>query len=171
MATIEPNRVVVCDAGPLIHLDELCCLDLLADFAAILVPGTVWEEVQRHRPSALGSAQCRLERRDAARAPTLQLEAITTAFLLDAGEQAALLLLQEEPAAILLTDDTAARLAAKALGYRAHGTLGILIRAVRRRQRSREQVLALLMALPERSTLHVRTDLLQQIIAEVGSPP
>ena len=42
MAGSDPSRVlVVCDAGPLIHLHELGCMDLLADFAAVLVPETV----------------------------------------------------------------------------------------------------------------------------------
>ena len=45
--------LVVCDAGPLIHLDELGCMDLLSDFSEVLVPETVWREVGRHRPSAL----------------------------------------------------------------------------------------------------------------------
>ena len=30
--------LVVCDAGPLIHLDQLDCLDLLADFSRVVVP-------------------------------------------------------------------------------------------------------------------------------------
>ncbi len=39
MAGTEPVLVaVVCDAGPLIHLDESGCLDLLADFHRLLVP-------------------------------------------------------------------------------------------------------------------------------------
>lgn len=46
-------KVVVCDAGPLIHLDELDCLDLLGDFPEVLVPEAVWREVLRHRPLAL----------------------------------------------------------------------------------------------------------------------
>ena len=29
-----PRPLVVCDAGPLIHLDEIGCLDLLTDFSA-----------------------------------------------------------------------------------------------------------------------------------------
>src|SRR5438270_251796 len=39
-----PNRAgsLVSDAGPLIHLDELGCLDLLQDFAEVLVPDAVW---------------------------------------------------------------------------------------------------------------------------------
>jgi len=44
---------IVCDAGPLIHLDELGCLDLLTDFRAVLVPKQVWREVEHHRPDAL----------------------------------------------------------------------------------------------------------------------
>jgi hypothetical protein len=32
VAEAESPLAVVCDAGPLIHLDELSCLDLLADF-------------------------------------------------------------------------------------------------------------------------------------------
>jgi predicted nucleic acid-binding protein len=39
---------VVCDAGPLIHLDEVDSLDLLADFAEVLVPDAVWREVEQH---------------------------------------------------------------------------------------------------------------------------
>jgi hypothetical protein len=43
---------MVCDTGPIIHLDELSSLDLLADFT-VLVPDIVWQEVTRHRPTAL----------------------------------------------------------------------------------------------------------------------
>lgn len=43
-------HVVVCDAGPLIHLDELDSLRLLCDFPAVLVPEVVWAEALRHRP-------------------------------------------------------------------------------------------------------------------------
>ena len=43
MGKIDPAPpLVVCDARPLIHLDEVGALDLLADFAEILVPEAVW---------------------------------------------------------------------------------------------------------------------------------
>lgn len=48
---------VICDAGPLIHLDELGYWVLLADFEKILIPGQVWEEVSHHRASALNNPQ------------------------------------------------------------------------------------------------------------------
>ena len=40
---------VVSDAGPLIHLDELGCLDLMNSLGALLIPQEVWEEVLNHR--------------------------------------------------------------------------------------------------------------------------
>ena len=99
--------MVVCDAGPIIHLDELGCLDLLADFNAIL-----------------------------------------------------------------LTDDAAARLVAEQLGMPVHGTIGVVVRAVRRRQRSPQAVLDVLRAIPTKSTLFVRPQLLDavidRLIAELG---
>jgi hypothetical protein len=49
----EPPPGVVCDAGPLIHLDEIDSLSLLSDFGSTLVPRSVWSEVMRHRPQAL----------------------------------------------------------------------------------------------------------------------
>ena len=49
MAKTE-KRTVVVDAGPLIHLDELSSLDLLADLSPLLAPKSVWQEVRRHRP-------------------------------------------------------------------------------------------------------------------------
>ena len=46
--------------------------------------------------------------------------------------------------ALRSTDDTAARLAARNLSIRAHGTLGILLRAIRRGQRSRDELIEVL---------------------------
>ncbi|MFO7904169.1 MAG: hypothetical protein R6U98_16015 [Pirellulaceae bacterium] len=52
-ATETPTHAIACDAGPLIHLDELGCLTLLSDFARVLLPASVWQEVSRHRAGAL----------------------------------------------------------------------------------------------------------------------
>jgi hypothetical protein len=43
-------RILACDAGPLMHLDELGALDLLHDFPSVLVPDAVWSDVERHPP-------------------------------------------------------------------------------------------------------------------------
>ncbi|MES1244354.1 MAG: DNA-binding protein [Acidobacteriota bacterium] len=167
VAGTDPHVIAVADAGPLIHLDELDSLDLLADFASVLVPDAVWNEVQRHRPRALDGSRCRLERQAGTSPQEPDLAAMFRALSLDLGEREALACVRDHPGAILLTDDAAARLAARALQVPVHGSIGILLRAIRRRQRTREEVLDLLRSIPVRSTLHIRPSLLHEIIGEV----
>jgi predicted nucleic acid-binding protein len=158
---------VVCDAGPLIHLDELGCLDLLADFWVVLVPEQVWWEVQNRRPSVFEHRSVEFQQLSIVLSKDASLQALIRALALDLGEQAALTLMARHPDAILLTDDAAARLAARGLGYRVHGTIGILLRAIRRQLRTKQEVLVILRGLPTQSSLHIRSELLQGIIAQV----
>lgn len=161
------SAIVVCDAGPLIHLDELNCLSLLADFESVLIPEQVWQEVMRHRPQALESTPAMFSKIYVVLSPELSLQALVRSLSLDLGEQAALTLMRSYPNAIFLTDDAAARLAATTLGYAVHGTIGILIRAIRRQQKPKDEVLTILRDLPNQSTLHIRLGLLREIIGKV----
>lgn len=162
-----PAVVVVCDAGPLIHLDELDSLPLLKDFSEVLVPQAVWDEVLRHRPQALQHEEIELSCVTPRESVAPDLEAVSRLFPLHEGETQALQLVRERQTDLLLTDDTAARLAAKNLGIPVHGSIGILVRAIRRGQRSPTDIAVLLKALPERSTLHVKPSLLQEIIRQI----
>jgi len=164
MARTDP--VVIADAGPVIHLHELGCLDLLADFGSVLVPEAVWLEVERHRPSAFASSGDLFIRRAAKQYSPL-VKALTPLYGLHVGEQDALHLCAEFGNCLLLTDDTAARLAAQSLGIAAHGTLGVLIRTIRRQCLTKAEALALLRDIPIRTTLHIRPALLAEVIAEV----
>lgn len=56
-ATKSLVQMVVCDVGPIIHLDELDCLSLLEDFTEVLIPNSVWDEVEHHRPQAIPLCQ------------------------------------------------------------------------------------------------------------------
>ena len=159
--------VVVCDAGPIIHLDQLACADLLADFPRVVVPEVVWQEVTRHRPDALTREGVRFERTTPAGNLSPELEALIRLLTLHRGEQQALQLAQGELGCILLTDDSAARLAAQSLRLPVHGTIGILVRAIRRQQKTRDEVIALLRSLPVVSTLYIRQSFLDEIIREV----
>ena len=167
MAEADPTGLVVCDAGPLIHLDQLGCLNLLADFPLVKVPQAVWQEVDRHRPTALRRRSVKLERVTDLPEATTELIQLAQALLLDAGELEALRLMQATPDAVLLTDDAAARLVAERLAYEVHGTIGVIVRALRRRQRTKRQVVNLLRAVPKRSTLFIRATLLESIIEQV----
>lgn len=75
--------------------------------------------------------------------------------------------MSEHPTAIFLTDDAAARLAAEEMGYKVHGTIGLLIRSVRKGYRTREEVIRILRALNQNSTLYIRPSLLQDVIRRV----
>ena len=158
---------LVCDSGPLIHLDELESLYLLGDFDPVLVPKQVWQEVALHRPDALKNFEIRLEKVGVVVSSEPAFQTLARSLSLDLGEQAALSLMRIHPQSIFITDDAAARLAAVALGYSVHGSIGILIRAIRRRQKPLEEVIKILREIPVQSTLHIRTRLLQEIIAQL----
>ena len=81
MAGTDLAGSLVCDAGLLIHLEELGCLDLLRDFAEVLVPEAVWMEVQRHRPSALRRRTVKLRRVSSAPGAAPELIQLAQAFL------------------------------------------------------------------------------------------
>ena len=93
MAATEDWPIALCDAGPLIHLDEMDCLDLLKDFKAILIPEQVRDEVARHRPAALKSQTLDIQCLPVPISTDPQFRALGKAFSLDLGEQAALLLM------------------------------------------------------------------------------
>jgi predicted nucleic acid-binding protein len=158
---------VVCDAGPLIHLDELDCLDLLSDFRSVLVPEQIRREVEHHRAGLFRPSKMPFQFAPVEVSEDAAFSTMVRALALDLGEQAALSLMMHHPDAILLTDDAAARLAGEGLGYRVHGTIGVLLRAIRRRQRTAQETVAILHSMPARSSLHIRLDLLEEIIAEV----
>ncbi len=156
--------VVICDAGPLIHLDELECISLLSDFRQVLAPEQVWDEVALHRPNLAEQLISTIERVPVVLSTSPLFQTLVHTFALDFGEQAALSLAESYAEAIFLTYDAADRLAASALGLEVHGTVGILLRAIRREQRSRREILIILQQIPERSSLHIKPSLLREII-------
>jgi predicted nucleic acid-binding protein len=166
MARTDPLSAVS-DAGPIIHLDELACLDLFQDFAQILITRQVWSEVLRHRPRLTTADIPGGVFLNVRQAPGPRLLPLVGSLRLYAGEIASLVLMQERPDHVFLCDDAAARLAAESLGFRVHGTIGVLVRSIRAGTRTREQVLRLLRDLQHRSSLHVSTNLLATVISIV----
>lgn len=160
-------QTVILDAGPIIHLEEISCLPLLSDFKELLVPKAVWTEIECHCPSVLNNAALPfieipiLENIDS---PIIML---CNAFNLDEGEKQAIVLCFQHQGSILLTDDAAARLAAKSIGIKTHGTVGILLRAIRRKQLTPQEVIKHLEDIPLKSTLFLKSSLLTEIIEQV----
>lgn len=86
---------------------------------------------------------------------------------LHSGEVAALRVAVGHPGAILLTDDAAARLAARSLDIRVHGTLGILAAVDTPPETLQRPSRGAARRLPHRSTLHVKAGLLEDYIRAV----
>ena len=166
---MAPSRLptAVCDAGPLIHLDELGCIDLLSDFEECIVAPSVRDEVNLHRPQVFRRIDIAFRSSELPNTVPAALGALTRAFELHRGEQQAVAVAVATPGALFLTDDTAARLAASSLSLVVHGSIGLIVRSMRRGQRSRDEVLDLLQSIPKRSSLHIRSSLLARVIETV----
>jgi len=158
---------VISDAGPLIHLDELGCLDLLSVFHEVLVPKEVWLEVRRHRPTALRTPGVPLEKVDLIPEPSPQLTVLMQNFPLDVGEEQALRLMGKIFPATLLTDDAAARIVARFLGFDVHGTIGVLILGLRMGLRSKKDTIAILKSIRLQSSLFVTRKFLKKVIGQL----
>lgn len=74
----------------------------------------------------------------------------------------------KNPTAAFFTDDAAARFVAEQMNYKVHGTIGILIRSIRRGQRKPEHVLQTLTEIPLKSSLHVKRSLLEEVKVKVS---
>ena len=136
----------VSDAGPLIPLVEIDSLELLSAFDTLLIPQTVYEEIERGGvPDAMSDLSYELVKADAGR---VESEA------LDAGERAALAVTREHTA-VLLTDDLAAREAASDAGVEVHGSVGVIALGHARGVLDRDEAASLMPALQRETSLFV----------------
>jgi len=133
-------KEAVADSGPLIHLAEIGCLQLLSIFDILHVPHAVWLETVE---------QERLSERDLSAATNIQRYALPHSEVdqfvednkiteLHAGERECLFLCRTKSIAILLTDDMAVRDAAKRLDLIPVGSLGVIVKVYERGQISLE---------------------------------
>ena len=124
---------VVSNTSPIWNLASIERLHLLhAQFAEISIPHEVWQELQVGQEEYPEVA--RIQRAIDGR--WITVKSLANPYLqqslmlgLDAGESAAIALALELGVSQILLDETDGRMAAKALGLRPIGVLGVLLRA------------------------------------------
>lgn len=131
-------KVILCDAGPIIHLYEARCLPLLMRTGDLFLPHQVYLEVQnvthldKKWPEWL--RVIRLSPKEQREARAWQ-----TAGGLHIGEAEALVLTRRKKADWFLTDAAATRLFVSMLGIEVHGSLGIILRSAAKRHIPRKE--------------------------------
>jgi predicted nucleic acid-binding protein len=119
-------RIIVCDAGPIIHLHEAHCLSLLRNTGKLFLPYHVYLEVQTavsmetRWPEWLQIVKLSSDEKNSAGVWQL-------AGGIHAGEAEALVLARQKGADWFLTDDAATRLFISLLGVEVHGSLGVVL--------------------------------------------
>lgn len=123
--------IVICDAGPLIHLAEISGLSLLSIFETLHIPDAVWSEtVERSRVSSEDLWKLNVVQRHALPQESIAQFVQTNRLAnLHNGERECLYLCHKINIATLLTDDLAVRDAAKRLNLQPVGSLGVVVRA------------------------------------------
>lgn len=135
----------VADTGPLIHLDEIDALHLVSVVDELLIPQTVYGELEAGTvPSALDYIEYEV----------VEAEATELTVDLDPGETAALAVASER-SAVLLTDDLAARDAAEDLEVEVHGSIGVIVLAYTRGEVTKSKAADLMRALQTETSLFI----------------
>mgnify|MGYP001209389606 CR=1 FL=1 len=131
-------RTIVCDAGPIIHLYEANCLQLLRQTGNLCLPQRVFHEVQT-------TLQLKESWPDWLRVIPLSPHEQREAAMwkksgdLHDGEAEALVLARRKKADWFLTDDSATRLFVSLLGMEVHGSLGVILWNAAHRHLSRSE--------------------------------
>ena len=119
------SLIVVCDTGPLLHLDEASAIHLLEHAGQILIPPVVSKELASRMdlPSWINIEELNRSAQAKAKEWNHREE-------LDSGEAEAIALAMQVKSNWFLTDDALARDFSEALGLETHGSIGVLLWAV-----------------------------------------
>lgn len=159
---------IVADASVLIGLSSIGRLTLLHERfpEGVLVPPAVWREVVEQggeRPGAREVAEARwITVREVTDREIVQLLRMG----LEEGEAEAIALAHEIGAEVVMLDEQDARQAAKQLGLRVLGTIGVLIWG--RRVGKLESLREAMDALQTRAKLRISRTLYERALSEVG---
>lgn len=124
----EVSRIIICDTGPLLHLNEAGALGLLRLAGRVLIPPAVATEFRQNAARPKLPTWVKVITLD--RSTKAQSYEWVENQIVDAGEAEAIgLALQIRPDWFLI-DDAQARQHAETLGLECHGSIGLILWAV-----------------------------------------
>lgn len=140
-------KIIISDAGPIIHLHEADALNLILNMGEIFIPNAVYKEVKKYQvdiPSdfivvSLNKIQIEKSKK------------YINPGNIHEGESEAIVLSQDLNADLLLTDDASARLFAEIKSINVRGSLGVVLWNYVHKKLTKEQAKKILYALKESS--------------------
>jgi predicted nucleic acid-binding protein len=166
-------KAAVVDAGPLIHLAEIGCFQLLRTFSSLWLPHAVWLETARHsRLSQIDlSKETNIVECSAPQSAVARFTKENNLGTLHAGERECLYHCMQKGVITVLTDDLAVRDAARRLKLVPVGSLGIVVAAYRRGQISLQDAERHIADLCDVSSLFVTRELIDLAIEQLRKHP
>ncbi len=155
----------VSDTGPLMHLAEIDLTKALGVFQEVYAAQEVINELKRNKAKEPVFRKVKLinlkpKFKDVA-------EILVNKFSIDLGESQSIALALQEKIDYFLTDDLEARTVAHVHGLEAHGTIGIILRALRERIIDKETAVKKVNELYTISSLFITKDLVEQVINSI----
>lgn len=152
-------KIIVCDAGPILHLAEVKSIELILNMGDIYIPHAVQMELMQYKLNLPNQFQIlNLTRTEETEANT-----ITQNGKIHRGEAEAIILVKRISADYLLTDDATARLYAEINKINVHGSLGIVLWNLIHKNINKEQARSLIFDL-KKSSLWVSEQVFQRVI-------
>lgn len=153
------DRLIVADAGPVIHLAQADALPLIEWIGRLSIPQTVLDELER---GSVDLADLTYS------AVSVDADLESTYSHLDPGETAALTCCVDRDG-ILLTDDLDARKAADAEGVEVHGSIGVVLYGYSDGELSATETKQLLRTLRQDTNLYLSAPLIEHAIELVDT--
>ncbi len=153
----------VSNTGPILHLFEIRIIKVLDIFSQVQISKEVEEELKKYRINISKKIEV-ISLEDTAK-DTVKL--LTNQYNLDLGEASAISLALQQKAGYFLTDDLDARDVASKYGIEVHGTIGLILRAFRKRILNKEDALLKVHELKSKSSLFITQDLIAKVIMAI----
>ena len=155
----------VFDAGPFIHINEIDELRIFKLFHKILTTEEILNECRRIKEviSRIKNVECKQllpESKDFARY-------VSEKYFIDLGESTGIALCKQERIELFFTDDLDARDTARHLGFDAHGTIAVLVRAFREKILTKNETVDALDRLHKQSSLFVTKEIVYTVVKEI----